>query len=177
MAALVLFSLFIGLPFLEILTFIEVGGRIGGLATIGATIVTALIGAALFRYQGMNTLARAQSSLGEGRMPLEEVVGGLGLLLAAICLFIPGFVTDVVGFLLFVPPLRLVVLGTMLRSIIAKAEVKMSSKGFGPGAGPFHGGGQTIDGDYSDVSQKDRDPVVISNDLKDGETPRTGDKT
>lgn len=158
MAALVLLCLFIGLPIAEILTFIEVGGRIGGLPTIGATIVTAIIGAALFRFQGMTTLARAQASLQNGRMPLEEVVGGLGLLLAAICLFVPGFVTDTVGFLLFIPPVRLVILGTMLRPLLRKAQVQMSSGGFGAGSGaggPDRDGG-TIDGDYRDVS--DRDP-------------------
>ena len=162
MAALVLLSLFIGVPFLEILTFVEVGGRIGGLATVGATMVTAVIGAALFRYQGMSTLARAQTSLAEERMPLEEVVGGLGLLLAAICLFIPGFVTDTIGFLLFVPPVRIVVLGIMLRPVIAKAQVQMSSRGFGGNTDPFGEAGPTIDGVYHDVSEPDSDPPVIT---------------
>jgi len=181
MAAVILLCLFIGLPFAEILTFIEVGGRIGGFATIGATILTALIGAALFRYQGMNTLARAQSSLAEGRMPLEEVVGGLGLLLAAICLFIPGFVTDTVGFLLFVPPIRIVVLGTMLRPVIAKARVKMSSSGFDPTSGPFGQTGQTIDGEYSDISEAEPDRQAITSGLpsekQDQVKPRTGENT
>jgi len=181
MAALVLLCLFIGLPFAEILTFIEVGGRIGGFATIGATIITALIGAALFRYQGMNTLARAQASLAEGRMPLEEVVGGLGLLLAAICLFVPGFVTDTVGFLLFVPPLRIVVLGAMLRPVIAKARVKMSSNGFDATSDPFRQAGRTIDGEFSDVSEPDRDPTVISPGIPDDRQgdikPRNGEKS
>jgi UPF0716 protein FxsA len=181
MAALLLLCLFVGLPFVEILTFIEVGGRIGGLATIGATIITALIGAALFRYQGMNTLARAQTSLAEGRMPLEEVVGGLGLLLAAICLFVPGFVTDVIGFLLFVPPIRIVVLGIMLRPVLAKAKVGMSSRGFGPTTEPFSQNGRTIDGEYRDISESDPDhPIitkVISNDREDDTKPRTGEKS
>lgn len=180
MAVLVLLCLFIGLPFVEILTFIEVGGRIGGLATIGATIITALIGAALFRHQGMSTLARAQSSLAEGRMPLEEVVGGLGLLLAAICLFVPGFVTDAVGFLLFVPPLRIVILGIMLRPIIAKAHVKMSSGGFDPNADPFGRSGQTIDGEYRDVSEPEAGPPpmvpIARDDREDGTKPETGEK-
>jgi UPF0716 protein FxsA len=153
MVALVLLCLFIGLPMAEILTFIEVGGRIGGLATIAATIATAFIGAALFRYQGMHTLARAQSSLEQGHMPLEEVIGGLGLLLAAICLFIPGFVTDVIGFLLFIPALRLVAIGALLRPMMRNAQVRMSARGPGPTAGPFGADGTVIDGDYRDVSE------------------------
>ena len=155
MAALVLLCLFIGLPMMEILTFIEVGGRIGGLATVAATIATAIIGAALFRFQGLNTLARGQASLQSGHMPLEEVIGGLGLLLAAICLFVPGFVTDAVGFLLFVPPVRLVILGIMLRPLLRRAQVQMSAGGFGPPGGPGGAAGGTIDGDYQDVSERD----------------------
>jgi UPF0716 protein FxsA len=163
MAALVLLCLFIGLPVAEILTFIEVGGRIGGLPTIAATIVTAAIGAGLFRFQGMNTLARAQASLQGGKMPLEEVIGGLGLMAAAVCLFVPGFVTDAVGFLLFIPPLRLVILGGMLRSVLARARVQMSTGGFrsGHGMGPRNVDGDTIDGEFKDVSEPEVELPVL----------------
>jgi UPF0716 protein FxsA len=155
MPALALLTLFVGLPIAEILTFIEVGGHIGGIPTIGATIVTAIMGAALFRFQGMNTLARAQASLQSGHMPLEEVIGGLGLLLAAICLFVPGFVTDAIGFLLFIPPARLVILGTLIRPMLRKAQVQMSTSGFGqPGGAPTgQASGDTIDGEFEDVSE------------------------
>lgn len=172
MAALVLLCLFIGLPIAEILTFIEVGGRIGGMATIGATIVTAFMGAALFRIQGMKTLARAQASLQNGQMPLEEVVGGLGLLLAAICLFVPGFITDAVGFLLFIPSARLVILGTMLRPLLRRAQVHVSTGGVGPRGGGAQrpAEGRTIEGDYRDVSEQDVDHLALDND-RDGDNP------
>ncbi|MDA0340029.1 MAG: FxsA family protein [Proteobacteria bacterium] len=149
--AILILCLFVGLPVAEILTFIEVGGRIGGLPTIGATIATAAAGAILFRIQGLTTLRRAQESLGHGRMPLAEVLGGLGLLLAAVCLFVPGFVTDVIGFLLFIPPIRILVMAVLLRSVLAKAHVHMSSGSHGDGRGPSNG--STIDGDFQDVSE------------------------
>ncbi|MDG2285289.1 MAG: FxsA family protein [Alphaproteobacteria bacterium] len=163
MAAFILLGLFVGLPIAEILTFIEVGGRIGGFSTIAATIATAIIGAVLFRVQGMITLARARESIENGRMPLEEVIGGLGLLLAAGCLFVPGLVTDTVGFLLFIPPIRVVALGLMLRPLLRKAQVQMSSNGFRPGAGPPRnpGSGETIDGDFADVSERDIDHPTL----------------
>jgi UPF0716 protein FxsA len=178
MAAFILLFLFIGLPIAEILTFIEVGGRIGGLATIGATIATAAIGALLFRIQGMSTLARAQTSLRNGTMPLEEVVSGLGLLLGAICLFVPGFVTDAVGFLLFIPAVRLVILGTMLRPLLQKAEVRMSANNFGSngGSGPNTGGGTTIDADFQEVPDGDLARPTLTDDTKPGDTTKDDDK-
>lgn len=151
MVAIILLCLFVGLPITEILTFIEVGGRIGGLPTVGATIATAAAGAILFRIQGLTTLTRAQESLGHGRMPLAEVLGGLGLLLAAVCLFVPGFVTDVIGFLLFISPIRILVMALLLRSVFAKAHIHMSSGNQGDGRGPSTG--STIDGDFQEVSE------------------------
>jgi UPF0716 protein FxsA len=178
MAALVLFCLFIGLPVAEILTFIEVGGRIGGLPTITATVVTAAIGAGLFRFQGMNTLARAQASLQGGKMPLEEVIGSLGLIAAAVCLFVPGFITDIFGFLLFMPPLRLVILGGMLRSVLARAQARMSTSGFGPGhgMGPTNVDGDTIDGEFKDVSELEVAAPVLEVKSEEGLAQRSWDK-
>jgi len=167
MAAFILLCLFIGLPVAEILTFIEVGERIGGLPTIGATIATAAAGTILFRIQGLTTLARAQESLGHGQMPLIEVLGGLGLLLAAVCLFVPGFVTDVIGFLLFIPLIRILIMGLLLRSVIAKAHAHGSSGSQGGSHGPSTG--STIDGEFQDVSEQasTRDAVIELPGLRD----------
>jgi UPF0716 protein FxsA len=151
MTALILLCLFVGLPVAEILTFIEVGGRFGGLPTVGATIATAAVGAIFFRIQGLTTLTRARESIRHGRMPLAEVLGGLGLLLAAVCLFLPGFVTDVIGFLLFIPPIRVLVMALLLRSVLAKAHTHMSSGSQGNVHGPSTG--STIDGDFQVVSE------------------------
>lgn len=98
--------LFIGVPVIEIATFIQVGGLIGLWPTLGVVILTAFIGTALLRQQGLSTLMRAQTALNEGRMPAEELFDGACLLLAGAFLLTPGFVTDSVGFLLFFPPFR-----------------------------------------------------------------------
>ena len=111
MALLVLFIL-IGIPVIEIYVFAEVGGIIGGWATVGLTLLTAALGALLFRSQGTAVLKRAQEQLRREETPLAEIIDGIGLLLAALFLFLPGFVTDAAGFLLFIPPLRVVLIGT-----------------------------------------------------------------
>ena len=180
MAALAILLLFIGLPIAEILMFIEVGGRIGGLATIGATIATAFAGAFLFRFQGLATLARARKSLDQGTMPLEEVLGGLGLLLAALCLFVPGFVTDFVGFLLFIPPIRTIIMATLLRSLLTRGQFHVSPGGTGFRAGfqgGNHPGGQTgdiIDGEYEDLGDRDAERSRVTDQRADEPTNKNG---
>ncbi|WP_206378140.1 FxsA family protein [Sneathiella limimaris] len=103
---LLFFALLIGIPVVEIAVFIEIGGEIGAFNTIGLTILTAIIGMALLRYQGISVLTQAQARLNAGESPVREIFSGIMLALAGLFLLIPGFVTDTIGFLLFLPPLR-----------------------------------------------------------------------
>ena len=103
----VLLALFIGIPIAEIATFIKVGNIIGLWPTLATIILTAVVGVSLIRHQGLKTLAEAQRATQEGRMPIDAVVDGVFLLIAALLLLTPGFITDGVGFLLLWPPLRL----------------------------------------------------------------------
>tara|TARA_S200002703_G_C3748148_1_gene230157 strand:- start:485 stop:1009 length:525 start_codon:yes stop_codon:yes gene_type:complete len=121
MALLILFIL-IGIPAIEIYVFAEVGGIIGGWATVGLTLLTATLGALLFRSQGTAVLQRAQQQLQREETPLAEIIDGVGLLLAAAFLFLPGFVTDTAGFLLFIPPLRVVLIGMLFRGAARAAD-------------------------------------------------------
>ncbi len=104
--ALYLLIIFILVPLIEIGLFIEVGGRLGAAPTVAIVILTAIIGTGLLRRQGLMVLRRTQDSLNQGRMPMTEVFDGLCLLVAGALLLTPGFMTDAIGFLLFVPPLR-----------------------------------------------------------------------
>lgn len=97
---------FVGVPLIEIALFIEVGGFIGLWPTIAIVIATAVVGTALIRHQGLSTLRRAQQEMDANRLPMRELFDGVCLLFAGALLLTPGFMTDTLGFLLLVPPLR-----------------------------------------------------------------------
>ena len=109
-----LFVLFILVPLLELYVLIEVGSGIGGLSTIMLCLLTAALGGFLIRWQGMSTLIDAQKQMAHGEIPAEHGFHGLMIALAGILLFIPGFVTDTVGFLLLVPFLRQLIIKKLL---------------------------------------------------------------
>lgn len=137
------------IPFIEIYTFIEVGGEIGAGKTIALCILTAFIGIILIKIQGVQALMGAQSSLRAGLMPIEELFSGFCLIIAAIFLLIPGFVTDFMGFLLLIPPFR-----AFLRQNLTKfdhfSEIKRKNR-------PYRTqDDDIIEGQYKDVS-KDHD--------------------
>lgn len=120
MAIIILLLAFIAVPILEIALFIEIGGLIGLLPTIGCIFLTAIVGVAIIRWQGFTVLAQANDALARDELPVEPVVHGAFLFIAGILLLTPGFFTDATGFLLLVPSLRLAIarwaLGRLRRS-------------------------------------------------------------
>jgi UPF0716 protein FxsA len=102
----VVFLLFLLVPLLEIWLLIKVGSIIGALPTIGLVLLTAALGAALARHQGLATLQRLQSTLARGEAPAIEMMEGVLLLIGALLLLTPGFFTDALGFACLIPPLR-----------------------------------------------------------------------
>ena len=101
------FPLFIlALPFIEIAAFILVGGKIGVLWTIALVVLSSIAGALLLRIQGFGALNRIRDEVEAGRNPGRELAHGAMIMLAAVLLLIPGFVTDIIGLLLFIPPVR-----------------------------------------------------------------------
>ena len=101
-----LLLLFIAVPAVELILLIEIGQRGGAIATIGLIIGTGIIGAALAKQQGINTLARLKKDLENNQLPAEPIVDGLIILLAATVLITPGVITDLIGFLCLVPAFR-----------------------------------------------------------------------
>lgn len=101
-----LLLLFFTVPLVEIYVLIEVGGIIGAWPTIALVVLTAVIGAALIRAQGLATIGRVQQELERGELPAVSIIEGALLLVAGALLLTPGFVTDTIGFLILVPPLR-----------------------------------------------------------------------
>jgi len=155
MAFIVLLA-FILVPIVEISVFIEVGGRIGMWSTIGIVILTAVIGTAMLRQQGLSVLFRIQENLQANRMPVQELFDGVCLVIAGALLLTPGFVTDAIGFALFVPPFRRWLAGEIGKRVMARAEVHYTHQTYSTGPGPRpQPGGPVIDGEFRDVTDED----------------------
>ncbi len=101
-----LLVLFIFVPLVELVLLLRVGSKIGLIPTVAVIVITAILGAALTKRQGMQTLSRFQEALNQGRIPHEELIEGLMILVAGAVLLTPGFLTDAVGFLLLIPSFR-----------------------------------------------------------------------
>ena len=143
--ALGLILIFVGLPILEIALFVEVGGAIGLLPTLAIILLTAILGAAMVRWQGLRALDRLRASMETGADPVGPIAHGALILVAGVLLILPGFFTDALGLLLLVPPVR----GLLIRWGASRATVRAASYVRRPGAGP--GRPETIEADYEVV--------------------------
>lgn len=116
MNPLVIFLLlFVGVPLLELYFLIKVGSEIGAIPTIFLTVFTAVLGGLLVRLQGFTTLLRVREALARDEVPAFDMLEGAILLVAGILLLLPGFVTDAIGFILLIPPVRRAMLLHFLR--------------------------------------------------------------
>lgn len=129
-----LLLLFFLVPLGEIWLLIEVGQLVGAGWTIALVVLTAVIGTALVRHQGLATLARVRTALTAGELPATELIEGVGILLAGALLLTPGFVTDCAGFALLYPPLRRSLAGTVLAHELVRERKR--------------GDGRTLEGDF-----------------------------
>lgn len=163
---------FIGMPILEIAVLLKVGGLIGLVPTLALVVLTAVIGTLMLRAQGLSTFNRARASLDRGEPPVREVFDGACLLVGGALLLTPGFVTDTLGFLLLLPPVR----GGLLNALKRHGHVAVGASGFGappsgdgwpgPGAPPrgpstdgSRGPGVVIEGDFEEVGPEDIGPA------------------
>lgn len=110
-----LFLALIVVPLVEIYLLISVGRVIGAGTTILVVIGTAILGALLLRWQGLNTFARFQQTIQQGQLPAQELLEGLILIVTGALLLTPGFFTDGIGFLMLLPPVR----GWLARRMLA----------------------------------------------------------
>jgi UPF0716 protein FxsA len=159
----ILLLIFIGIPILEISVFISVGDAIGLWPTLATVLITAIIGTALLRSQGLATLFRAQEHLNQGRFPMEEVFDGLCLIIAGAFLLTPGFVTDGVGFLLFFPPFRYFIKKTVGAVLVARGGIHVYTSG--NETEQTQTDGSIIDGEFEEVNP-DKQPAAPSDTQK-----------
>ncbi|MGH1370477.1 MAG: FxsA family protein [Cellvibrionaceae bacterium] len=130
-----LLLLFVIMPVLEMWVLIEVGSKIGALTTIGLVLLTAMLGLALLRQQGISTVMRANQRMQSGQLPAQEMVEGIFLAVGGALLLTPGFVTDAIGFACLIPGLRHLIIGRLLKKAIFRATAggagfHQSSQGF-----------------------------------------------
>ena len=127
------------IPIIEIYLFIEIGGQIGAFNTISLIFITAIIGVIYARYEGLNTLRSGFSQLIKNEAPVYEIVSGAAIAFAALLLIIPGFATDLFGFLLIFPLTRKLIFGKIINKF--KNETKNKK--------PY------IEGEFEDINEDD----------------------
>lgn len=166
----------LGLPLAEIAGFVAVGREIGVAMTLLLVFASAVAGIMLLRFQGFGVLRRVQEAARTGNDPGLDVLGGVLIFIAAILLIVPGFISDLVGLLIFLPPVRRAIAGflrsrmTILSSATgfyrASRPQSSGSRSSGPqSAGPQSAGASreerrgplTIDLDEDEFSRKTKD--------------------
>lgn len=164
-----LFPIFILLPVFELWLMIEIGGEVGALAVILWLVAMIIVGINLLRYLGASSMLQAaQNVRSGGAMPAQTLADGLFKVMGAVLLIIPGFITDLMALLCFIPLVR----GLLLKRWLAKVAMNASARGFkmaGFGADPFKSGSFTSSpgnvyehqGSTQTDSEKDSSGVLI----------------
>jgi len=108
-------TVFICIPIVEMVVLIKVGGVVGVLPTIALVFLTAMLGLALLKHQGLSTLLRAREKMRTGELPVREIIEGIFLAVGGALLLTPGFVTDLIGFCCLIPGVRYLVIAWGMR--------------------------------------------------------------
>ena len=126
-------------PVVEIYLFIKIGGQIGAFNTISLIFITAIIGVFYARYEGLNTLRSGFSQLIKNEAPIYEIISGAAIAFAALLLIIPGFATDLLGFLLILPLTRKLFFGKIITKFKNETKIKKTY----------------IEGEFEDIEEDD----------------------
>lgn len=126
---LFLFVIFIIVPIIELYVIVQVAGLIGVPETIVLLIAEAFLGSWLVKRQGMAAWSRFRSRLGQGRVPTDEISDGMMIMFGGALLLTPGFVTDILGFILLFPPTRSVVKKAARKSLMRRVARRTGVSG------------------------------------------------
>src|SRR3954447_21015464 len=157
---LLLILLFIVVPIVELFVIIQVGGAIGVLPTIALLIADSVLGSMLMRAQGRASWRRFNAALAEGRIPHREVLDGALVIFGGALLLTPGFVTDILGIVLLLPPTRVLVRGLIARRLLPRLVISRfggprPGSPNGPGGPPPRrsrpGGGSDVEGSATEI--------------------------
>ena len=134
-----IFLTIIFVPVIEIYLLIKIGSEIGAITTILLIFITAIVGIYYAKYEGLNTLRSGFNQLKQNENPTYEMLSGAAIAFAALLLIIPGFATDLLGFLLIFPLSRRLILNGLFKKF---NTVNTRKNNF-------------IDGEYEDIDEKD----------------------
>ena len=140
----------------EMSAFIYIGGEIGGLFTLLGIFVTAIIGLSLLKSQGGSVMTRIRADLAQGRAPVGSIADSISLAVGGILMLIPGYVTDFIGILLFIPGLRTIAGAWILHQLVTNNRFKGFVHVGGQGGfsahnpQPFHDADDVIEGDVTE---------------------------
>jgi len=123
------------IPIIEIYLFIKIGSQIGAFSTIFLVFFTAVVGVYYAKYEGINTLRSGMMQIIKNQIPAREFISGAAIAFGAVLLIIPGFATDLIGFLLIIPVTRKLILGKFNKKFESK---KMKNNDF-------------IEGEFEDI--------------------------
>ena len=129
------------IPAVEIFLLIKIGSQIGAVTTILLIFTTAIVGVYYAKYEGLNTLKSGFKQISKNKAPTYEMLSGAAIAFAALLLIIPGFATDIIGFLLIFPISR--------KFLLEKIFIKFKSKKAETEKNNF------IEGDFEDIDEED----------------------
>ena len=112
------------IPIIEIYLFIKIGSQIGAFKTIFLIFFTAVVGVYYAKHEGLNTIKSGLTNIVKNQLPAYELISGAAIAFAAILLIIPGFATDILGFLLIFPPTRKILLTRISKNYESKKTEK-----------------------------------------------------
>ena len=131
------------IPVIEIYLLIKIGSQIGAITTIMLIFTTAIVGIYYAKYEGLNTIKSGFLQLNKNEVPVFEVLSGAAIAFAALLLIIPGFVTDVLGFLIIFPTSRKFIFTKIIKNQNYKKQEKNNF----------------IDGEFEDIDDDENDKI------------------
>lgn len=160
----VLFLFLFVIPLIELYVLIQVGEEIGALPTVLLTIATAFFGVVLMRAQGLAVMQKAQLAMASGQPPQMEVMEGVFIFLGGILLFVPGLMTDAIGFLFLMPMVRQFFIKQSLKGMQTRGRYRYQ-----------HKQGEYYEGEWTEQSSH-RATRRIETDIIDGDVIEPTDK-
>lgn len=163
---LALFALLTVLPLVEIAVLVKFGQWAGVWLTLAVVVGTAVVGVGVLQRQGLTMMLRTQQAMRRGEPPVGAMMEGAMAVIAGALLIMPGLITDAIGLLLLVPPVRNFVAGRLAAGLFGRADVHVevfeSERRYEPrpdAAGPGVGnGGPVIEGDFKRLDERTVDP-------------------